>query len=129
MALRESRRLWAVSLSSAQEKAYQVLHSLGASEGTLAERIEDAFFPAFTNLAHEARERTGGLDDGLMVDIVGLSNELTSREALLEEGRLRATLDALDELEMIDLASRMVTLCIETMQARGDDAWLLGDRR
>jgi hypothetical protein len=103
-----------VSLGYAQEKAYKVLDSLAASEGTLTERLMSATSPSLMSLVDECERHTSGLEVDLEAEIVALlTDRLDSEPAVGDEGTIQATLNTLDELERMQVAERLVSLCIE----------------
>jgi len=108
-----------VSLDYAQEKAYKTLQSLGPNEGSLKERLQYAVIPSFMSLADEARLGASGLLPALVGDIEKLWGDLTRQEAKGDEGTVAASLNELDEAELISLGERMVTVCIGVMQTEG----------
>jgi hypothetical protein len=119
-----------MSLVYAQEKAYKMLDSLGANEGTLTERLMSATIPSLMSLVDECERRTSGLHVTLEAEIVALfTDHLNSAPAVGDEGTIQATLNALGELERVQVAERPVSLCIEVMQQQGDDAFMLGRGR
>jgi len=121
-----------MSLYYAQEEAYKVLRTLGSGEGGPAARLTAAFISNFDNLATEAAKGTSGLHPGLVGDLLALYEEIQSVEPPSEsqsENVILATFSLLDEAELTAIAERMVLLCVETMQTRGDDAWSLGALR
>jgi hypothetical protein len=116
-----------MSLYYAQEKAYEALRSLGSGEGSLAERLGSAIVPSYRDLAAEAGAGHSGLHAGLVGDLLALFEEIQGIEPPDEPvgDAMLATLKTLEDTELSALAGRLLLLCVEALQTRGPDAWLL----
>jgi len=108
-----------MSLNYLQEKAYQTLSILAASEGGLCERLTGALDSGFSSLEREGRTAPAGLDPRLISDLTELLTKCTGDES----GSVRATLETFDEFELLKIAEQALGLCVEVMQYAGEDSW------
>ena len=119
-----------MSLYYAQEKAYEVLLGLGSKDQSLAERLAAAVTGSFRDLVAEVGREQSGLHLGLVRDLVTLFDEIQSLQPENESfENISVTISALDASAVASYTEQIVLFCVETLQARGEDAWLLGTNR
>lgn len=119
-----------MSLYYAQEKAYEVLLGLGSGEGTLAERLAGTVTGSFGELTAEAGRGESELHPDLVGDLLALFEEIQSVQPPNKTiDAILTSLNTLDREELTGIARRMVFLSVETVQTRGEDAWLLESGR
>jgi len=86
------------------EKLDQAVHALATGAGCVQERLEEAYRFLVAARPEEVSDRE------LRRVLVGIKDDLTFEEPVYREGRLKATVQGLDDEDASAIAARILTL-------------------